>query len=69
MTNEQQIVGPYTARRIGTTGCEIIDPDGEVIAWTVDDHWAGIITALLNGLERDGLAAQLEMGPHSPRHK
>ena len=26
----------YSYRRSGTNGCEIIDPNGLVIAWTVD---------------------------------
>jgi hypothetical protein len=39
---------PYTYRRSGTTGHEILDPKGSVIAWTVDVGWAGIIVGLLN---------------------
>src|ERR1017187_8332791 len=38
----------YTYRQSGTTGQEIIGPEG-VIAWTVDAKWAGIVTGLLNG--------------------
>ena len=26
----------FHARQVGTTGHEIIDPDGQVVAWTVD---------------------------------
>jgi hypothetical protein len=40
---------PFTCRRSGTCGHEILDPDGSVIAWTVDAGWAGTITGLLNG--------------------
>jgi hypothetical protein len=40
----------YTYRRSGTCGCEIIDPNGAVIAWTVDVSWAGICIGLLNGM-------------------
>lgn len=39
----------YTYRRSGTTGHEILDPNGTVIAWSVDAGWAGIIVGLLNG--------------------
>jgi hypothetical protein len=37
------------ARRIGTTGCEILDADGSVVAWTADVGWASMIAAALNG--------------------
>ena len=37
----------YAFRRIATTGCEIICPDG-VIAWTVDVVWAARLVSLLN---------------------
>jgi hypothetical protein len=40
---------PYTYRQSGSTGHEIVNPDGLVIAWTVDVGWAGMITGLLNG--------------------
>ena len=39
----------YTYRRSGLSGHEILDPEGLVIAWTVDVGWAGIIVGLLNG--------------------
>jgi hypothetical protein len=39
----------FAARRIGTTGHEIVSPQGEVVAWTVDERWAAIVVALLNG--------------------
>jgi hypothetical protein len=35
-------------RRIGTTGCEILDSEGKVIAWAVDEFWAVLIVAELN---------------------
>jgi hypothetical protein len=38
----------YTYRRSGTTGCEIIDGDGSVIAWAADAGWAALIVAALN---------------------
>ncbi len=39
---------PFAYRRSVTCGHVILDPDGSVIAWTVDAGWAGIITGLLN---------------------
>ena len=42
----------YTIRQVGTTGHEILTPGGEVIAWTVDEHWAALIAALLNKTEQ-----------------
>ena len=44
----------FTFRQVGTTGCEIVGPDG-VIAWTVDSVWAALIVALLNGAEEVSL--------------
>ena len=49
-------IDAYSARRVGTTGCEIVGPEG-VIAWTIDDYWASIIVALLNRTENEGLTA------------
>jgi len=40
----------FSFRKSGTTGCEIIDADGSVIAWTVDVAWAGLIVAGLEWL-------------------
>lgn len=39
---------PFEYRRTGTTGCEILDQDGNVFAWTVDEIWAMKIVAALN---------------------
>ena len=39
---------PYTYRQSGTCGCELLDSEGMVIAWTADAAWAGIIVGLLN---------------------
>jgi hypothetical protein len=69
----------YSARRCGSTGHEILNPDGEVIAWTVDGRWAEAIVALLNTTEvsspplpeaRPGAAAQTngETRPPTPRY-
>ena len=37
----------FRARQVGTTGHEILDPQGTVIAWTVNEPWAAVIVALL----------------------
>ena len=39
---------PFSYRRSGTTGCEIIDAAGRVFAWTVDAGSAAAIVAALN---------------------
>lgn len=39
---------PFTARPCGTTGHEILDPDGNVVAWTLDELWALLIVRALN---------------------
>ena len=41
---------PFAYRLVGTTGCEIL-ADGVVVAWTVDEPWAALMVALLNGAE------------------
>ena len=38
----------FTTRRVGISGCEIRDPDGTIIAWTVDKPWAAVFVGLLN---------------------
>jgi hypothetical protein len=38
----------FSFRLVGTNGCEIRDPDGNVIAWTVDEVWAAVIVRLMN---------------------
>ena len=45
----------FQARRVGTTGHEIVSPDRQVVGWTVDQLWAAILVALLNRAESDGL--------------
>lgn len=42
------MTGPFTYRRSGTTGCEIIDAEGRVFAWAVDTGSAAAIVAALN---------------------
>ena len=49
----------FTYRLAGSTGCEILSPDGTVVAWTVDESMAMVIVALLNWAEREGLGAVL----------
>lgn len=41
----------FSYRRSGTTGCEILNPDGKVFAWTVSECWAILIVANLNRSE------------------
>ena len=38
----------FAYRRVGSTGCEILNPNGIVIAWSIDELWATWIVALLN---------------------
>ena len=42
------VFGPFVARRAGTTGCEIINPDGDTVAWAVDEATAQAIVSLLS---------------------
>lgn len=55
MTTDRQ--APFTARKVGSSGHEILDPGGSVVAWTVDGYWADIIVALLNRVEQVGLSS------------
>lgn len=48
-------VRPYWFRPVGGTGCEILSPDGKVIAWAVNPSVAAIIVGLLNKTEANGL--------------
>ena len=41
----------FTYRRVGTEGCEILGPTGEVVAWTMNEAWAGFFTGLANLVE------------------
>jgi hypothetical protein len=49
MTHDERI--EYVPRASGTAGYEIIDPEGEIVAWTVDGWWASVIVDLLNDTE------------------
>ena len=42
---------PFSYRLVGSTGCEICDQDGNVVAWTVKEAWAAVIVALLTKAE------------------
>jgi len=58
----------YSARRCGSTGHEILDPKGEVVAWTVDGSWAAIIVDLLERAENgDALNPHSESRPPESR--
>ena len=52
---EEVAVGGFAICRIATTGCEIRDPDGIVIAWAADAARATLIAGLLNKVELEGL--------------
>ena len=54
---ERKSMDQFAYRRTGSTGCEILTPDGTVVAWTVDTTTAVIIVALLNRTGREGLGA------------
>ena len=38
----------YSMRRVATTGHEVMDQEGRVVAWTVDRDWAALLVSLLN---------------------
>ena len=38
----------FTTRRVATSGHEILNQEGHVIAWTIDEAWASRIVELLN---------------------
>ncbi len=44
--------GSFGSRQVGTTGHEILNREGKIVAWTMDGLWAAIIVGLLNGLDR-----------------
>ena len=47
----------YTYRRVATNGCELCDPDGTVVGWTVNEAWAAVIVAKLNNDPSDAVGA------------
>jgi hypothetical protein len=52
--DDEMDVKAFSIRRVATTGHEIIDPDGNVVAWAADKPWALVIAGLLNRVEREG---------------
>jgi hypothetical protein len=64
--------GPFTARKVASSGHEVFDPNGNVIAWTVDGYWAAVIVALLNRLELGGFGDDSHIaatgGNVAPKH-
>ncbi len=46
---------PFSARRVGTAGHEIREPNGNIVGWAIDGTWAALIAALLNRVEAEGL--------------
>ena len=57
--------GVFTTRRVATSGCEIRDPDGNVVASAADSPWALLIASLLNWLEAEGLLSSMLQGSTS----
>lgn len=56
----------FRYRQSGTTGQEILDPDGRVVAWTVNAAWAEIIVGALNGVGRSRPALLHQSGGQGP---
>lgn len=38
----------FSYRKSGRAGCEVMDEDGKVIAWTMDERWAAVIVSPTN---------------------
>lgn len=47
MPHPEDVVGPFSVRQTGEVGQEILDPNGQVIAWTLDHVLAALIATLL----------------------
>ena len=45
----------FSIHRVGTSGCELRDPDGTIVAWAATEAWALMIASLLNRVEAEGL--------------
>jgi hypothetical protein len=60
----------YAFRQSGVCGCEVLDPDGRVYAWTVDECRAAILVGLLNWADLNGLSFDQAQSPqfHSCGH-
>lgn len=48
MTPAEEQEKHYFIRRVGSKGHEILDANGQVIAWAVDDYWATLIARALS---------------------
>jgi hypothetical protein len=57
----------YTYRQSGTNGCELLDGNGEVFAWTVSVGWAEFITNMLNVIGKTTGIHDLERVPEMER--
>jgi hypothetical protein len=53
-------IDAFAIRRVGTAGHEILDPDGNVVAWAVDEPWAMLIAAALNRAEAEGSTLKMQ---------
>ena len=40
----------YCIRQSGINGCELLDWNGNVFAWTMDMSWAAVLIDLLNAV-------------------
>ena len=49
-------IDAFTIKQVGTTGHEIRDPDGTIIAWAADEPWALLIAGLLHRVVAEGRA-------------
>ena len=57
--------GTFAFRPVGTSGCEVVGPEG-TIAWTTDGRWAAIVVSLLNRVEgQDPCLRQLMVPPET----
>lgn len=46
----------FSVCQVATTGCEVRDPEGIVIAWTATRAWAMIFAGLLEMASENGLS-------------
>jgi hypothetical protein len=53
-------IDAFTITQVGTTGHEVRDPDGNVIAWTATEPWAMVIAAALSHIEAERFTGHLQ---------
>ena len=53
--NQKEIIMCYIVRKVATTGCEILDENGVVVAWSVDEEWGEKIVRGLDSVEEKEL--------------